>query len=49
MLKPLANNMTAEEIMADYPYLEPEDIRQSLQYAPWLAEESVYPSEPVAA
>lgn len=25
--------MTAEEILADYPYLEVEDIRQALQYA----------------
>jgi len=25
----LANGMTAEEILRDYPYLEAEDIRQS--------------------
>jgi len=28
-----ANGMTAEEIVAAYPYLEPEDVRQALQYA----------------
>lgn len=45
----IANNMSAEEIIAEYPYLEPEDIRQSLRYAAWLAEESVYLSEPLSA
>ena len=39
----VANGMTAEEIIEAYPYLEPEDIRQSLQYAAWLAEEAVHP------
>jgi uncharacterized protein (DUF433 family) len=38
----VANGMTAKEIVADYPYLEPEDVRQALAYAAWLAEESVY-------
>jgi uncharacterized protein (DUF433 family) len=27
-----------EELLVDYPYLEREDILQSLQYAAWLAE-----------
>lgn len=45
----IANNMSSEEIIEEYPYLEPEDIRQSLKYAAWLAEESVYLSEPAAA
>lgn len=26
----------------DYPYLEPEDIQQSLQYAAWLACDRIY-------
>jgi len=34
-----------EEIINAYPYLELDDIRQALQYAAWLAEESVYPLE----
>jgi len=38
----VANGMSTEEIVADYPYLEPEDVRQALAYAAWLAEESVY-------
>ncbi len=30
---------TVEEILAEYPYLEREDIMQALRYAAWLAEE----------
>ena len=30
---------TVEEILADYPYLEREDIMQALRYAAWRAEE----------
>ncbi len=41
----VANGMTTEEILEDYPYLEAEDIRQALAYAAWLADESVYPLE----
>lgn len=29
-----------DEILADYPYLEREDILQALRYAAWRAEES---------
>jgi uncharacterized protein (DUF433 family) len=29
----LANGMSTDEIIAEYPDLEPEDIRQALQYA----------------
>ncbi|RMD58355.1 DUF433 domain-containing protein [Candidatus Parcubacteria bacterium] len=32
------NGMGMEEIIAAYPYLGPEDIRQALQYAAWAAE-----------
>jgi len=42
----VANGMTASQILAEYPYLEEEDIRQALQYAAWLAEESVQGLEP---
>ena len=45
----VANGMSPKEIIKAYPYLEPEDIRQALQYAAWLAEESVHPVEPVPA
>jgi uncharacterized protein (DUF433 family) len=30
---------TTDELLADYPYLEREDILQALRYAAWLAEE----------
>jgi uncharacterized protein (DUF433 family) len=29
---------TIDELLVDYPYLEREDILQSLKYAAWLAE-----------
>ncbi len=38
----VANGKTITEIIADYPYLEQDDIRQSLQYAAWLTQERVY-------
>ena len=41
----VANGMTIAEILDAYPYLEPEDIRQALHYAAWLAEEAIYPLE----
>ena len=39
----VANGMTTEEILREYPDLEPEDIRQALQYAAALASEEVHP------
>lgn len=45
----VANGMTAEEITKEYPYLEVADVQQALQYAAWLAEESVHSLELVAA
>ncbi|MFN2304701.1 MAG: DUF433 domain-containing protein [Anaerolineales bacterium] len=39
----VANGMSFSEIIEAYPYLEEEDIRQSLQYVAWLAEETVEP------
>jgi uncharacterized protein (DUF433 family) len=37
----VANGMTPAEITEAYPYLEPEDIQQALQYAAWLTEEKM--------
>jgi uncharacterized protein (DUF433 family) len=37
----VADDMSREEILDAYPYLEAEDIQQALQYAAWLAEETV--------
>ncbi len=41
----VANGMSTEEIIEAYPYLEPDDIRQALQFAAWLAEETGNPVE----
>ena len=49
VLNLIANGLTVDEIIDDYPYLEPEDIQQSLRYAAWLAEEAVYPLPRMAA
>ena len=43
----VANGMTMAEILEAYPYLEPEDVRQALQYAAWLAEETIHPLETI--
>ena len=45
----VANGMSLEEIIEAYPYLEPDDIHQALQYAAWLAEETVHPLELASA
>ena len=37
----IANGLSTHEIIEDYPYLEPEDIQQSLKYAAWLTQERV--------
>jgi uncharacterized protein (DUF433 family) len=39
VLKLLAGGMTAEEVLADYPDLELEDIHQCLQYAAMLSDD----------
>ncbi len=45
ILNLVANGMSTEEILSTYPYIEPDDIRQTLHYAAWLAEEELYPME----
>ncbi|MBN1362865.1 MAG: DUF433 domain-containing protein [Sedimentisphaerales bacterium] len=45
----VASGMTSEEIVQDYPYLEPDDIRQALRYAAWLTQETIHPSEAASA
>lgn len=37
----LAHGATWEEVLADYPDLEEQDIRQALGYAAWLTHEEV--------
>ncbi len=43
VLKLLAGGKTAEQIVADYPELEREDINQCIAYAAWLASEHTFP------
>ena len=40
----LANGMTTQQIIEEYPDLVEEDIRQCLRYAAWLAEDYDIPS-----
>ena len=37
----LASGETQESILKSYPYLEPEDIQEALNYAAFLADEQV--------
>jgi uncharacterized protein (DUF433 family) len=39
----VANGMSVEEILSEYPDLEADDIREALQYAAFLASEEVHP------
>jgi uncharacterized protein (DUF433 family) len=49
ILNLIADGMSREEILEAYPYLESEDVQASLNYAAWLADESVYTVERVPA
>ena len=37
-----AHGATSDEILRDYPDLQPEDIQQALEYAAWLTQERVH-------
>jgi uncharacterized protein (DUF433 family) len=39
----VASGKTVEEVLADYPYLEREDILEALSYAAWRTEEREVP------
>lgn len=43
VLKLLASGMTHKDILKAYPELEDDDIRQSIEYAAWLAGEQHHP------
>ena len=40
----VANGMSTEEIVKEYPDLEPDDIKEALQYASWLTREELHPA-----
>jgi uncharacterized protein (DUF433 family) len=41
IVKQIANGATPDEVIADFPDLEPADVQQALEYAAWLAQEEV--------
>ncbi len=45
----VANGMSEEKILLEYPDLEPEDINQALKYAAWLTSEEIHPFALAAA
>ncbi|NCO68194.1 MAG: hypothetical protein COY75_09535 [Nitrospirae bacterium CG_4_10_14_0_8_um_filter_41_23] len=38
----VANGMATDKIIKEYPDLEPEDIKEALQYASWLTKEELH-------
>jgi uncharacterized protein (DUF433 family) len=43
IIKLISTGKTPLEILRDYPELEEEDIKQSLQFAAWVISEKTYP------
>jgi uncharacterized protein (DUF433 family) len=39
----IANGASVEQVLADFPDLEEQDVRQALRYAAWLTTEEVHP------
>ncbi len=42
LLKMLAAGQSTEELLAAYPELEEEDVRQAMRYAAWLASDQLH-------
>jgi uncharacterized protein (DUF433 family) len=40
----IAEGSSIGDVLAEYPYLEREDVRQALAYAAWLARDEVVPA-----
>jgi uncharacterized protein (DUF433 family) len=40
----VAHGASPEEILKDYPDLEPDDVRQAMEYAAWLTNEEIHPA-----
>jgi uncharacterized protein (DUF433 family) len=38
----IAHGAAVEDVLTDYPDLEPEDVEQALQYAAWLTQEQIH-------
>ncbi|UIE36830.1 DUF433 domain-containing protein [Leptodesmis sichuanensis] len=41
VLKLLASQLSVQDILASYPELEEEDIRQALEYAAWVVSDRI--------
>jgi uncharacterized protein (DUF433 family) len=41
----VANGMTTDEIIKEYPDLEPDDVKEALLYASWLTREELHPAK----
>jgi uncharacterized protein (DUF433 family) len=41
IVKQIAHGAAREEVLADYPDLEAEDIQQAMEYAAWLSQEEI--------
>ena len=48
VLSLIANDMTTEEILREYPDLEAEDIKACLRYAAFLSNEEVHSFSPIS-
>lgn len=44
LVNQIAHGATTDELLAEYPSLEREDIQQALEYVAWLAQEEVFPA-----
>ena len=42
ILKMLAGWKSTQEVLKAYPELEPEDLRQAMQYAAWIVSDQVH-------
>jgi uncharacterized protein (DUF433 family) len=40
----IADGVSPDQVLADYPDLDREDVRQALAYAAWLTREEVIPA-----
>ncbi len=40
----VAHGASPEEILKDYPDLQPDDLRQAMEYAAWLTTEEIHPA-----
>jgi uncharacterized protein (DUF433 family) len=43
-VRQIAHGATHEELLKEYPDLEPADLCQAMEYAAWLTQEEVHPA-----